>query len=101
MGMGNNILYYILLIFAGLFLGTFFYGGLWLTIQQGVRVKFSSLLFLVSMLLRTIIVVFGFYFLSSGNIYKLIFCFSGFFITRFLFRIFIPVTGKPLKSGAQ
>lgn len=99
--MENSILHYFLLIVAGLLLGTFFYGGLWLTIQKCVRVKLTALLFLISMLLRTIIVVGGFYFLSSGNIYNLLFCFSGFIIARLIFRIFIPVTGKPLTSGAQ
>lgn len=99
--MGNNLIHYILLIFAGLFLGSFFYGGLWFTIKKCIGTKFSSVLFLISMLLRTLIVASGFCFLSSGDIYKLLFCFSGFFITRLLFRIFIPITVKPLNSGAQ
>jgi F1F0 ATPase subunit 2 len=99
--MGNSALNYILLIFAGLSLGTFFYGGLWLTIKKCVTTKFSSVLFLISMLLRTLIVVGAFYFLSSGNIYKLLVCFTGFFITRLLFRIFVPVTVKSLNPGAQ
>lgn len=99
--MGNSVLHYIVLIVAGLLLGTFFYGGLWLTIKNCVGAKYSSLLFLISMLLRTLIVAGGFCFLSSGNIYNLLFCFSGFFITRLLFRIFIPVTVKPLTTGAQ
>lgn len=99
--MGNSVLHYILLIFAGLFLGTLFYGGLWFTVKKCVKTKFSSMLFLISMLLRTLIVAGGFCFLSSGNIYNLLFCFSGFFITRLLFRIFIPVTVRPLNSGAQ
>ncbi|NLD94688.1 MAG: hypothetical protein GX639_18690 [Fibrobacter sp.] len=99
--MENSVLHYMFLIFAGLLLGTFFYGGLLLTIKKCIAVKLSSLLFLISMLVRTLIVVGGFYFLSSGNIYNLLFCFSGFFIARLLFRIFIPVMVKPINSGAQ
>lgn len=99
--MENSVLHYMLLILAGLLLGTFFYGGLWFTIKKCVTVKSSSLLFLISMLLRTLIAVGGFYFLSSGNIYKLLFCFSVFFIARLFFRIFIPVMVKPINSGAQ
>ena len=57
----------ILAFVTGVLLGTFFFGGLWWTIQKGVSSKQPALLFSFSLVLRTIIALAGFYFVSRGD----------------------------------
>lgn len=69
---------------AGLLLGAFFFGGLWWTVRKGMSTKRPALLFVSSMLLRTGIVVAGFYVISDGHWQPLLACLAGFVITRFI-----------------
>ena len=72
----------ILALFAGIVLGTFFYWGLWWTIQKGVWSKQPALLFTGSLVVRTLITLAGFYFVSRGNWHRLLGCLVGFVIAR-------------------
>ena len=74
----------ILAFVAGVLLGTFFYGGLWWTIQKGVSSKQPGLLFTGSLAVRTLIALAGFYFVSRGNWHRLLGCLVGFVIARIL-----------------
>jgi F1F0 ATPase subunit 2 len=74
----------ILAFVMGGLLGTFFYGGLWWTIQKGVSSKQPALLFTSSLAVRTIIALAGFYFVSRGNWHQLLGCLVGFVIARIL-----------------
>lgn len=67
---------------AGVFLGAFFFGGLWWTVRKGVASKRPALLFLGSLLLRTGITLAGFYVVSGGHWERLLVCLLGFFIAR-------------------
>jgi F1F0 ATPase subunit 2 len=69
---------------VGLVLGTVFFGGLWWTVRQGVSSPRPALWFVGSMLLRTSIVLAGFYFVGGGLWQRLIGCLLGFVIARFL-----------------
>ena len=79
---------------AGLLLGAFFFGGLWWTVRLGVTSKRPALLFLGSMLLRTGVVIAGFYVVSDGHWQRLLACLFGFAIARF---IVTRLTGPPLE----
>ena len=79
---------------AGLLLGAIFFGGLWWTVRLGVTSKRPALLFLGSMLLRTGVVIVGFYFVSDGHWERLLACLAGFAIARF---IVMRLTGPPLE----
>ena len=79
---------------AGLLLGAIFFGGLWWTVRLGVTSKRPALLFLGSMLLRTGVVIVGFYFVSDGHWQRLLACLSGFAIARF---IVMRLTGPPIE----
>jgi F1F0 ATPase subunit 2 len=68
----------------GVLLSTFFYGGLWWTIQSGVSSKQPALLFTGSLTVRTLIALAGFYFVSRGNWHRLLGCLAGFLIARIL-----------------
>jgi len=70
---------------AGLVLGASFFGGLWWTVRRGVSsAKRPALWFLGSVVLRTSIVLVGFYLVSSGDWKRLLACLLGFVIARFL-----------------
>ena len=86
---------------AGLVLGGVFFGGLWWTVRRGVTSRRPALLFLGSMVLRTSIVIAGFYVVSDAHWQRLLACLLGFVIARFLVTRF---AGPPLQhplSGAN
>jgi F1F0 ATPase subunit 2 len=87
----NEIPQLILAFLVGNIFGAFFFGGLWWTIKIGMTSKVSAIWFLVSQLLRTIIVLLGFYYVGNSDWKKMCACLLGFFIiritsTRFLHR---------------
>ena len=67
---------------AGALLGAFFFGGLWWTVQKGVTSERPALWFLGSLLLRTGVILAGFYFVSQGHWSRLVACLLGFLIAR-------------------
>ncbi len=66
----------------GATLGAFFFGGLWWTVQKGLTSNHPALWFFGSTLLRTGLVLVGFFFISAGDWQKLLACLFGFFIAR-------------------
>lgn len=79
---------------AGLLLGAIFFGGLWWTVRLGVASRRPALLFLGSLLLRTVVVVAGFYFVGDGHWQRLLACLFGFVIARI---ILTWLAGPPLE----
>ena len=79
---------------AGLLLGAIFFGGLWWTVRLGVASRRPALLFLGSLLLRTVVVVAGFYFVGDGHWQRLLACLFGFVIARI---IVTRLAGPPLE----
>jgi F1F0 ATPase subunit 2 len=69
---------------AGLLLGAFFFGGLWWTVRRGVSAQRPALWFLISSLLRTGIILTGFYFISGNHWERLVAALLGFVIARFI-----------------
>jgi len=78
----NNIFALPVSLVAGVFLGLFFFGGLWWTVQKGLTSRQPALWFLGSTLLRTGVAVASFYFVSHGDWQRLLSCLLGFFIAR-------------------
>jgi F1F0 ATPase subunit 2 len=70
--------------FVGILLGAFFFGGLWWTVRQSVASKHPALWFLVSLPLRTSIVVLGFYFFLGDDWQKMLVGLFGFIIARLI-----------------
>ena len=70
----SDILALALALFAGALLGTFFFGGLWWTVQKGVVSERPALWFLGSLLLRTGLILAGFYLVSQGHWSRLVAC---------------------------
>ncbi len=95
----------ILSLLAGLLLGAIFFGGLWWTIQRGVSSKQPAVWFLGSLLLRTMIAVTGFYFVSRGDWKRLLGCLFGFVLARVFVMWFthplIDKRSRMIEEGAQ
>lgn len=80
----NETLLIILSFVAGIALGIIFFGGLWLTVKKIVTAKIPVLLMLGSFIVRVGIILFGFYFISSGNWQRLVSCLIGFIAAKFI-----------------
>jgi F1F0 ATPase subunit 2 len=74
----------ILPLIVGIALGCLFFGGLWLTVKKAVGLKYAALWVSASSLLRTAVVLAGFYFVAVGNWQKLLICVLGFIAARFI-----------------
>ena len=80
---------------AGVLLGGFFFGGLWWTVRKAVSSRQPALWFLGSMLLRTGIVLPGFYVVSGGDWKRLLASLLGFVIARLIVTRLTRVAQQP------
>jgi len=71
-----------LAILGGFALGLFYFGGLWLTVRQGLFSPHPALLFLTSSLLRTAGVIGGFLLISAGDPARLLLAVGGFVVAK-------------------
>jgi F1F0 ATPase subunit 2 len=86
---------------AGMLLGGVFYGGLWWTVQKGVSSPRPAIWFLGSFLLRTGIVLAGFYFVSGGRGDRLLACLLGFILARVVVTRLTRSRGSPRRGIAS
>ena len=69
---------------AGIVLGFFFYGGLWITIKKGIDSKYAYLLLIGSFFIRTAVVLLGFYYVAKGDWKSMFYCLIGFVLAKFI-----------------
>ncbi|WP_295447051.1 ATP synthase subunit I [uncultured Thiodictyon sp.] len=69
-------------LLAGLLLGALFFGGLWWTLRKGLSSPRPAGLMLGSLVLRTGLVLTGFYFVGGDQWERLVACLLGFAIAR-------------------
>jgi F1F0 ATPase subunit 2 len=74
----------VLALLAGMGLGLFYFGGLWLTVQRLPTIRHPALLMLGSFCMRTLVALFGFYVVMSGSWARLLVCLAGFLVIRTL-----------------
>jgi len=74
----------VLALLVGVSLGAMFFGGLWWTVQRVFSSNQPALWFLGSLVLRTWLVLAGFYFVGRGNWQHLPVCLVGFISARVL-----------------
>jgi F1F0 ATPase subunit 2 len=67
---------------AGLLLGLFYFGSLWLTVQSLVKAKRPALLSIMSFFVRTGLTLGGFFIVMSGHWERALACMLGFFVMR-------------------
>jgi len=94
--MMNETLAMALAMVTGVLLGAIFFGGLWWTVQKGVSSKQPALWFFGSMLLRTGIVLAGFYFIARDHWERLLVCLLGFVIARLIVTQLTRAAEKPI-----
>ena len=70
--------------FVGIILGIVFFGGLYLTIGKLQEAKNPSVLFLLSFILRMVILLGGIYFLSRGGYKEVLFALLGILLVKFV-----------------
>jgi len=78
----TDALYMALALGAGLLLGAVFFLGLWWTVQRGLQSPQPALWFGVSLLVRTAIVLGGFYLVGGADWRRLVLCALGFIVAR-------------------
>lgn len=78
----SNLLPLILALAAGIGLGVFYFGGLWLTVRRLPTAQRPALLSLLSFFARLGVVLFGFYFVMDGRWVRLLVCLLGFLGAR-------------------
>jgi len=80
----NETLWWVISFGVGGGLGGFFFWGLWWTIQKGLEAKNPALIFVSSLLVRSSVVLVGFYVISDGHWERLLACILGFTLARFV-----------------
>lgn len=78
----SDSLVYFLAILAGVGLSAVFFGGLWWTVRKGLTSPHPALWFLGSLLLRVSIVLTALYWISGGQLKRLLACLLGFILAR-------------------
>ena len=91
----NEMLTLAIALAAGMMLGGIFFGGLLWTVRKGIAASRPAFWFLGSLLLRTGIILAGFYFVSDGHPERLLACLAGFVIGRF---IVTRLTARPVEN---
>jgi F1F0 ATPase subunit 2 len=82
-------------VLAGMLLGMLFFGGLWWTVRKTLSSPLAAFWFSGSFLVRTAIVLLGFYFVAQGDWRRITGCVAGFLGARlFVVRL------TRLKEGA-
>lgn len=74
----------VLALLAGSMLGTFYFAGLWWTVRQLSTSQYVALLFMFSLLLRSSVVIVGFYFILGDNWLRLVVGLVGFILVRLI-----------------
>lgn len=98
----NEILVVTFVALGGFFLGSLFFGGLWITVNKGMNSKNPAVLFLLSFLVRTAITASGFYLICGDQWQRFILCLVGFLIARFVVsKVTQTVPGEDNKAGKE
>jgi F1F0 ATPase subunit 2 len=85
-----------LALLAGAALGAIFFGGLWWTVRKGLSSTRPAIWVFGSLLLRTVLVLGGFYFIGRDQWERLAVCLIGFVIARVgVMRLTRPVKTVP------
>ena len=94
----NELFILILSLIAGILLGLFYFGGLWLTLKQLSSSGNPFIFTLGSFFGRTVIALIGFYIVARGGYWeRLLVCLSGFIFMK----IFLVYHLRPEKRDAK
>jgi F1F0 ATPase subunit 2 len=94
----SNILLLVAFL-AGIAFGGIFFGGLWLTIRYALSSAALGLWLVGSFIVRTAIVVAGFYLVFAGDWRRLTACLLGFVSARFIVARVLKPRDKPQRAA--
>ena len=97
----NENLLMIAALFAGILLGFFFFGGLWFTTRKSMASKTAVLWIIGSFIVRTGIILCGFYYVSNGKWNRLLICLLGFIIARILTNRFLSLPNTTIRTEVK
>ncbi|MGR9099662.1 MAG: N-ATPase subunit AtpR [Gammaproteobacteria bacterium] len=80
--MTEGLLYFAPAFLAGMILGIFYFGVLWLTVRRLTRYQHPSLWFVASFLFRNAVAAAGFYLVMAGDWRRLFAALAGFILIR-------------------
>ncbi len=86
---------------AGLFLGTFFFGGLWWSLAKGLTSSHPGLWLFTSLMVRMGLTLAGFYAVGGGQWQRLVACGLGFVIARFVVMRYAGALTPSTADGGQ
>jgi F1F0 ATPase subunit 2 len=89
----NELVQIVMVLIAGMLLGVLFFGGLWWTVQRGLSARQPALWFGASLLLRTVIVLAGFYIVAGTDWKRLMVCLFGFIFARLIMTRWVRTKG--------
>lgn len=78
----NEILTLTLSLISGILLGSFYFGGLWLTLKRLPNSKQPAVLTMGSFLGRSAVCLFGFYLISGSGLEVLFLSLAGFVLSK-------------------
>jgi len=80
----NQLIPLLLAFAAGIAVGFFYFGGLWLTVQRLPQSRRPAVLSLVSLIIRLGLTLAVFYLVMAGRWERLLVCLAGFLLMRFV-----------------
>jgi F1F0 ATPase subunit 2 len=80
----NQLIPLFLAFVAGIVVGLFYFGGLWLTVQRLPQTRRPAVLSLVSLFIRLGLTLAVFYLVMAGRWERLLACLAGFLLMRLL-----------------
>lgn len=69
-------------VMAGLALGLFYFGGLWLTVRKIPCSRKPAILLFGSFVVRLLVTLYGMYLVMDGDLLQLLACLGGFMLMR-------------------
>jgi len=99
--LANQMLSSSFVLLSGVMLGLFFYSGLWWTTQKVIGDAWSPHWLLASFLLRTFVVMSGFYLIAVPDWLNLLLCLSGFLIARLLVSCVLRLSASEISDHRQ
>jgi F1F0 ATPase subunit 2 len=86
---------------AGILLGIFFFGGLWWTVRKGVAANHIALWFFGSLLLRSGVVMLGFYWVMGDSWQRMLAGLMGFVIARVVVTRYTRMAAQPTQLAQE
>lgn len=80
---------------VGVFVGSLFFGGLYLTVKKLTSLKYPALFMMLSLIVRLVILAGGIYLIMDGGIKNVLSAIAGIILVRF---VMIAKLGKALPN---